>query len=174
MVGEIRDPETAQTAVQAALTGHLVLATLHARDAVRAIPRLIDMDVEPYQLSAALTACVSQRLLRRLCPLCCRQASDPNLAEELDRRGVRFPIAQGRQPVGCDHCFQTGYNGRISATELLLVDDQISSAISRRQDTLELERLASNAGYRPLAADALTKAESQIISLDEALAVGAF
>ena len=128
MVGEIRDVETAQTAVQASLTGHLVLSTVHTNSAVAAIARLRDMGVESYLLASTLTAILAQRLVRRLCPHC-REAYDPD-AGELELLGLPANTdAKLYRPVGCSHCNQLGYEGRTGIYELVMVDDAMRRLI---------------------------------------------
>lgn len=129
LVGEIRDAETAKIAVQAALTGHLVLATLHTNSALAAVPRLVDMGVEPYLLGAVLRGVLAQRLVRRLCAHC--------------------------GGSGCDHCNQTGYAGRVAIGELLLLDAELSEALAQSLElSAEQKERLHLAGYRPLGDDA--------------------
>lgn len=125
LVGEIRDTETARTAVQAALTGHLVLATLHAIDAERAVPRLIDMGVEPFQLAACFKGAMSQRLVRRLCPEC-RIGRPPSDAERL---AFSLDTQQVFDPSGCVSCGHTGYSGRIAISEAFEADEQFAQSL---------------------------------------------
>jgi general secretion pathway protein E len=147
MVGEIRDLETAQIAVQAALTGHLVLSTVHTNSAAATIARLRDMGLEDYLMTAVLRGVLAQRLVRKLCPSCRREADAP--AElvrrfELDRR-TKGPIRLWH-PVGCAECRQTGYRGRQAIAELLVPNDTIERLIFSRADTSEIERAAVAAG----------------------------
>ena len=128
MVGEIRDVETAQIAVQASLTGHLVLSTVHTNSAVAAIARLRDMGVESYLLASTLSAIIAQRLVRRLCPHC-REAYQPDEAE-LELLGLEAGSeATLYRPKGCDHCKQLGYDGRTGAYEIVVVDEGMRSLI---------------------------------------------
>ncbi len=135
MVGEIRDKETADIAVQASLTGHLVLSTVHTNDSVGAITRMRDMGVEPFLLASTLRAVIAQRLVRRLCKHCRREATiDPALADMLG-------IKQGRtvyHPVGCDHCNQSGYQGRIGLFEAIRIDDTIRRLINANASEEEI------------------------------------
>ena len=143
MVGEIRDRETAEIAVQSALTGHLVLATLHTNDALSAFTRLVDMGIEPYLVAAAVQAVMAQRLVRRLCPQCSTaDAADP----------------RWRLPTGCDACQHTGYRGRLGIYELVPVGAELRHAVSTLAPQAELERLADAAGRRSLRDDGLLKA----------------
>jgi type IV pilus assembly protein PilB len=168
MVGEIRDTETATIAVQASLTGHLVLATLHTNDAVSAVTRLINMGIEPYLIGAALRGVISQRLVRCLCPTC-RQPQDPPAA--LKKRIGGLPEGQYYVPRGCDACKGAGYSGRIGIYELLVVTDAFADLTSRNPTLGELRKLALQEGLMPLLQDGLRKAAEGITSLDEVLRV---
>jgi general secretion pathway protein E len=144
MVGEIRDGETAQIAVQAALTGHLVLSTLHTNSAAAAVTRLRDMGVEDYLLTAVLRGIMAQRLVRRLCPDCRRrEAAAPELIDrfDLDRRTADRPILLSRA-VGCPACRQTGYRGRTAIAEFLRLGPEIERLIFARADHATIERAA--------------------------------
>jgi type II secretory ATPase GspE/PulE/Tfp pilus assembly ATPase PilB-like protein len=174
LVGEIRDSETALIALQAALTGHLVLASVHANDAPRIAPRLLEMGVEPYQLAAALLAGAAQRLVRRLCA--CRKQRPLADAEAalLSRNGVQ---CRAGEPVyeaqGCAHCNQEGYRGRIAAAELFTVDAEMRTLIGARRPLADLVAHASRTFYRPLVHDAFEKARAGATSVTEALALAA-
>jgi general secretion pathway protein E len=136
MIGEIRDFETAQIAIQASLTGHLVLATVHTNDSVSSVTRLIDMGVEPYLLSSSLLGALAQRLVRKLCVHCKRQD------------------ANGRwRPVGCEHCSQTGYKGRTGVYELMVADDKLRSLIHNRAAESQLFVTAEEGGLRSMRED---------------------
>ena len=136
MIGEIRDFETAQIAIQASLTGHLVLATLHTNDAASAVTRLTDMGVEPFLLSSSLLGVLAQRLVRKLCTRCCRQDGD------------------GRwHAVGCEHCGQTGYKGRTGIYELLVTDDRIRALVHGKGAESEVLAAAKAGGLRPMRED---------------------
>jgi len=155
MIGEIRDLETAQIAVQASLTGHLVLATLHTNDAATAVTRLIDMGIEPFLLSSTLLGVLAQRLVRKLCPQCKR------------------PDASGRgfHPVGCESCGHTGYSGRTGIYELLRVDDPIRTLIHAAANDQEIRRTAEAAGMLPLRADGMRWYSAGVTSQEEILRV---
>ena len=140
MIGEIRDLETAQIAVQASLTGHLVLATLHTNDAPAAVTRLLDMGIEPFLLSSSLLGVIAQRLVRKLCVHCRQQV--------LDSHGHTH-----WQEVGCDHCGQTGYHGRVGIYELLMTTDQIREQIHNRASEAEVRVIAQRNGMRPMRQD---------------------
>ena len=141
MVGEIRDLETAQIAVQASLTGHLVLSTLHTNSAVGAVTRLADMGIEPFLLSSSLLGVLAQRLVRRLCPDCKRLA--PASEKECELVGLDFAKApQIYHPVGCTNCRYTGYRGRQGIYELLLVDDEMRTLIHNNVSEQDIEKHA--------------------------------
>jgi len=153
MIGEIRDLETAQIAVQASLTGHLVLATLHTNDSVSAVTRLADMGVEPYLLASSLLGVLAQRLVRCLCPACRAPASATGgEAKVLASLGLP-PATRLWHAVGCDACGRSGYRGRTGIYELLLVDDDARRAIHDRSGEPALRDLAARAGLRTLAVD---------------------
>jgi general secretion pathway protein E len=150
MIGEMRDEETARIAVEASLTGHLVLATLHTNDAPSAITRLIDMGVEPYLLSSSLLGAQAQRLVRKLCPAC-KRVDD-----------------QGRwHPVGCAACGQTGYRGRTGIYELMLVDGAIRALLVGRPSLEGIREAAARQGMKTLRVSALQKAIEGRTTLDE-------
>jgi len=150
MVGEIRDLETAQIAVQASLTGHLVLATLHTNDSISSITRLIDMGIEPFLLSSSLLGVLAQRLLRRLCPDC------------------RRPDDKGQwQSVGCPGCGQVGYVGRTGVYELLELDEQLRAAIHARENDARLREIARTRGFRTLNEDGARWVATGVTSAEE-------
>jgi general secretion pathway protein E len=156
MIGEIRDRETAEIAIQSALTGHLVLATLHTNDALSAFTRLVDMGIEPFLVAASCQAVMAQRLVRRLCPHCSRPAA----------------VAPGepgdwREPVGCAHCQDTGYHGRTGIYELVGVGPGLRHAVAGAAPAAELARLADAAGRRDLRADGMLKAARGLTSMEE-------
>jgi general secretion pathway protein E len=157
MIGEIRDLETAQIAVQASLTGHLVLATLHTNDAASAVTRLTDMGVEPYLLASSLLGVLAQRLVRQLCPVC-KEARVEN--------GVTH-----WHPVGCDRCGQSGYSGRRGVYELLLIDDALRPLIHRNAADAEILAAGRAQGMRTLREDGNRWLESGVTSLEEVLRV---
>src|SRR5690606_34442663 len=131
MVGEVRDSETAELAVTAALTGHLVFSSLHTNEAAGAFPRLIDMGVEPFLVASSVNGVLAQRLVRRVCTKC-RESYEatPIELQELGIRNVQGPITLYKA-VGCVNCNQTGYSGRINVHELLIVDDSVRSLIMK-------------------------------------------
>jgi general secretion pathway protein E len=153
MIGEIRDLETAQIAVQASLTGHLVLATLHTNDAASAVTRLADMGVEPYLLSSSLLGVLAQRLVRTLCPAC-RKPVTPGAAERELIASIGLPSSTAlHAPVGCDACNQTGYRGRTGIYELIVADEPVRRAIHDREPESALREAAARQGAKSLRAD---------------------
>jgi general secretion pathway protein E len=170
MIGEIRDLETAQIAVQASLTGHLVLATLHTNDTVSAVNRLVDMGMEPFLLASSLLGVLAQRLVRRLCPAC-REAYVPDAAE-LALFGAE-PPAQLYRPVGCAACGRTGYHGRSGIYELLEIDEDLRRGIHEHAAEHVLGAIAQQqaAGFRLLREDGLRWVRCGETSLEELLRV---
>jgi len=167
LVGEIRDLETAEIAVQASLTGHLVLSTLHTNSAIGAVTRLVDMGVEPFLISSSLLAVVAQRLVRRLCEHC-REAYTPNASQvELLGAGGSSKVYRSR---GCEQCDFTGFRGRVGIYELVEVDDAIRRAIHDGVSEADLTALARRHSAN-LIADGLEKVREGVTSLDEVLRV---
>ena len=169
LVGEIRDNDTAEIAVRSALTGHLVLSTLHTNDAVGAVPRLLDMQIAPYLLASALNGVVAQRLLRRLCVKCRRPATPPD--DLLTSLGIRPGTGTFFEAAGCRACGETGYKGRIGVYEILEVTDDIRSLVATHARVEEIAGSARRGGMRLLAEDAAEKASRGLTSLEEALRV---
>ncbi len=170
MVGEIRDHETAHTAVQAALTGHLVLSTLHTNDAPSSVTRLVNIGLEPFLVGAALNGVLAQRLLRRLCKSCKTQtAPSEEMAEFLEMNGL--PSDEMWSPVGCDKCRNTGYAGRVGIYEMLAVDDTLRDVIARNPNVSEFRRLCLERGMNSLRADGINKATEGLTSIQEVLRV---
>ncbi len=168
LVGEIRDKETAAVAIQASLTGHLVLSTLHTIDAASSVARLLDIGVESYKIAAALKGVIAQRLVRRLCPHCCKVATDP-VAERL----VRW-IPQGtalHQAVGCNECGNTGYRGRLALMEVLLVDAEVERRIAAGDSTDKVVDAARMAGLRSLWESGIDHVIAGATDLEELLRV---
>ncbi len=167
MVGEIRDRETAQVAVQASLTGHLVLSTLHTNTAIGAVTRLRDMGIEPFLLASSLLAVLSQRLVRRLCRDCRRPLRPPE--EELRRLDLPSDGSY-HEAAGCAHCHDTGYRGRTTITELVVIDEELRRLISRQVAEDELLSLARKRGAG-LLGSGLRLAANGVTSLEEVLRV---
>ena len=154
MIGEIRDYETAQIAIQASLTGHLVLATVHTNDAPSTVTRMIDMGVEPFLLSSSLRGVLAQRLVRKLCTHC------------------RRVDEQGRwHPVGCPECGQTGYKGRTGVYELMTSNDAVRALIHSRASEAQLLAAADQAGLRSMREDGQRLVDEGVTSLEEVLRV---
>ncbi len=170
MVGEIRDLETAEVAIQSALTGHTILSTLHTNTAAASVTRLIDMGVEPFLITSTLNAVLAQRLVRRLCPKC-REAYEPtqaflqSLLPGTDVSGV----TQLYRPKGCDACGHTGFRGRLSVMELLPVDEEISGIILARGEARAVQRSAVSHGMRTMLADGLLKSQKGLTTIEEVL-----
>ncbi|HFD80060.1 MAG TPA: type II/IV secretion system protein [Gammaproteobacteria bacterium] len=166
LVGEIRDEDTADMALRAAMTGHQVYSTLHTNSAVGAIPRLLDLGIVPDILAGNIIGIVAQRLVRKLCPHC-RREDRPNELE-----GHLLRLGEGERPViyraqGCDHCHNFGYRGRMAITELLRVDQDMDELISRRASRREILELALDKEFRPLAEDALRRVLDGSTTLEE-------
>lgn len=166
MVGEVRDEETARTAIQAALTGHLVFSTLHTNDAASAITRLVNMGVEPFLISAALNMILAQRLVRRVCPKCRSEYEPPRtLRRALEKMG--YDIPKFHKGVGCRRCRNTGYAGRIGVHEILVVNDELRDAVVAGESIGELRRIGSNNGMITLRHDGFRKVHEGITTIEE-------
>jgi general secretion pathway protein E len=168
LVGEIRDLETAEIAIQASLTGHLVFSTLHTNDAPSAITRLVDMGVEAYLVSSSLVAVLAQRLVRQLCAAC-KEPYQPK-PEELAEIGVRAngPITIHRA-VGCATCHHTGYRGRLGIFEMMIVDDDVRSLATQNTDAKTIKKRAMANGMKTLRVDGARKVVEGITSIEEVL-----
>jgi type IV pilus assembly protein PilB len=172
MVGEIRDAETATIACEAALTGHLVLSTLHTNDAPSAATRLIDLGVEPFLISSAVIGVLAQRLVRLICPRCKEEYQPP--ASALSRLG--FDVSNNEQVkfyrgAGCYHCSRKGYRGRIGVYELMLINDEIRELILRKSSSMDIKEAAVRSGMITLKDDVLEKILLGLTTLEEALRV---
>ncbi len=166
LVGEIRDADTARMAVQSAMTGHLVLTTIHARDSIGSIFRLLDLGVEPFLLGSALTNVLSQRLLRTLCPRC-KMRYKPAV-RDLARCGVEELAGTDLYAaVGCEDCMGIGFRGRQAVFELLTVNDQVRDAVVHKPTIQQLRAAAGDWIFQTLREDALRKLKAGVISLDE-------
>ena len=170
MVGEIRDVDTARTAIQASLTGHLVLSTLHTNDAPSSVTRLINIGVEPYLIGAAMNGCLAQRLVRRICPHCKTQARpDDHIAEHLAMHGVAMDeVVVGE---GCDRCRNTGYAGRLGLYELLILDDALRDRIAGSPNVTEFRRVCIERGMVTLREDGFQKVAQGQTTVEEVLRV---
>ncbi|EGV52484.1 GspE/PulE family protein [endosymbiont of Riftia pachyptila] len=173
MIGEMRDQETAAIAIQSALTGHLVLSTLHTNDAAGSITRLLDMGVDDFLLKSTLTAVLAQRLVRRLCDAC---KQPYRVGEELAQRlrlsaSVEMETAQFYTAHGCEQCRGTGYIGRAAIVEIILLDDKIRDLIMARADSLSIARQARSANMLTLYEDGMAKAAKGVTTIEEILRV---
>ncbi|PYU30338.1 MAG: type II secretion system protein GspE [Acidobacteria bacterium] len=171
MLGEIRDSETAEIALTAAQTGHLVLSTLHTNDSVSAITRLIDLNVPPFLVSSSVSGIIAQRLVRRLCTCRDEVAMSPEYQARLLAAGVEDVETRMCIPVGCSLCDDTGYQGRIGIYEVLVADEGICSAIRAGAEHHEIRSLARSNGMKLMQEQALTKVRMGLTSLDEVLRV---
>ncbi len=173
MIGEMRDTETAEIAVQSALTGHLVLSTLHTNDAAGSVMRMLDMGVEDYLLTSAVIAIQAQRLVRTLCPEC-REPYTP-IDEIVERLGLDRFASDGaltlHRPVGCDHCGDTGYSGRFAILEILPMSDAIRQLVLKRHDVGDIARAAAESGMVSMRDDGLCKAVAGHTTFEEVLRV---
>jgi general secretion pathway protein E len=170
MVGEIRDHETAEIAIHASLTGHLVFSTLHTNNAAGAVARLVEMEIQPFLISSSLLAVIAQRLVRRLC----KQCKQPYTPTDEDLRSLEVDV-QGERPVfyrakGCEACTETGYSGRVGIYELLVVDDPVRRAILSNTDANTITRIAAERGMITLRADGARQVLAGKTSMEEVLA----
>ncbi|NLF02426.1 MAG: type II/IV secretion system protein, partial [Anaerolineales bacterium] len=173
LVGEIRDTETAQIAVQAALTGHLVFSTLHTNDAPSAIVRLIDMGIEPYLVASCLEGVIAQRLVRRVCAQCREPVQpDPGILEEIGRsypertKGATFYKARG-----CPLCNYTGYHGRIALFEMLIIDDELRGMVAHQESAAQVRAKAVENGLITLRQDGWSSVLDGVTTIEEVLRV---
>jgi type II secretory ATPase GspE/PulE/Tfp pilus assembly ATPase PilB-like protein len=172
MIGEIRDAETANIAINASLTGHLVFSTLHTNDAPSAVARLIDIGVKPFLIASALRAVMAQRLVRKLCPLC----KTPAELNNKEIRALSLDVSRMAEasifgPVGCDKCRNNGYKGRMGIFEMFLVDDEVRQMINTGLTTTQLRRRARELGMRTLREDGIRKVLSGLTSGSEVVHV---
>ncbi len=179
MVGEIRDLETAETAINAALTGHLMLSTLHTNDAAGALPRFISMGVKPFLLSPSMNAIIGQRLLRKICETCKEKLTlDPETQEKVKKILGDIPEASGEKIAdlttliffhgkGCDACNGSGYKGRVGIYEILVMDDLVRAAMSESINEYQVRELAKKQGMTTMTQDGLLKAIDGLTTIDE-------
>jgi type IV pilus assembly protein PilB len=170
MVGEIRDSETARIAIEAALTGHMMLTTLHTNDAPGALPRLNEMGIETFLTASAVDCVVAQRLARKLCPTCKRRTIIPvaALCEEGVRAGTDL---EGYEPVGCPRCNNTGYRGRVGIYSVMSMSDRIKELTIARAAEPEIAGVAEEEGMLTLREDGVSKVRTGVTSLEEVLRV---
>ena len=171
LVGEIRDKETANIAVEAALTGHLLITTLHTNDAASTVARLTDMGIEPFMISSSLVCVCAQRLMRRVCKVC-RVAYEPDGREkDLMQRAIGWSgQIYKASPSGCSKCNNTGYKGRVGIHELLTTSEELIEAINKEAETAELKRIAMKSGMKTLHQDSIIKVKEGLSTLAEAVA----
>jgi len=179
MVGEIRDEETAGIAVNAALTGHLLLSTLHTNDAATTLPRLLDMGIEPFLIASTVNVAMSQRLVRRLCQTCkvkkdLTKDEIKSLESSLPKnylRGISLINKNFYEGKGCNECDGSGYRGRIAIHEVLEVTESIRKAIMTQATAATIRDIAVLEGMVPIVQDGLVKAEQGVTSIEEVLRV---
>ncbi len=175
MVGEIRDAETAGIAVNSALTGHLLLSTIHTSDAATTLPRLLDMKIEPFLVASTVTIAIGQRLLRTICGVC----KDEEKATETLVKRIRFihdisEVKVGQvfyKGRGCDSCKGTGYRGRSSVNEVMVMNDALRDAVQRKASSVEMKSIAVKSGMTTMLEDGITKARNGHTTLEEVLRV---
>jgi len=169
MIGEIRDVETAEIAIHASLTGHLVLSTLHTNDSASAVTRLIDMGIEPYLISSSVIGVMAQRLVRVICPQCKGPYTPQEPIISLCTESERACLTEGRfhKGFGCENCLKTGYWGRTGIFELLVIDDRIKEMVSKRAGSHIIKQAAVEKGMATLRADGLHKALAGETTLEE-------
>lgn len=170
MVGEIRDEETAEIAIRAALTGHFVMSTLHSNDAISSVPRLLDMNIEPYLVISALNGVISQRLVRKICENC-RVEHIPSAVEKtvFDKRFIG--IEKIYKGSGCSKCLNTGYKGRIALHEMFILDEKIRDLLFNEASMFDIQKEAMRQGMIPLIDDGLLKVKAGFTTLEEVLKV---
>lgn len=172
MIGEIRDLETAEIAIQAALTGHLVLSTLHTNNAPGAITRLLDMNVEPFLIGSAVIGVIAQRLVRRLCSFCRKEYKIPDDIKKKIPREISYgKDLIAARPAGCEKCYNIGYSGRTGIFEILTMDDEIREFILKRANESEIAQLAISKGMSTLKASGFKKVLEKVTSLEEVMRV---
>ncbi len=172
MIGEIRDVETANIAINASLTGHLVFSTLHTNDAPSAVARLVDIGVQPFLVSSAVRAIIAQRLVRKVCPKCA-QPYELTTAE-LSALGLDESQLEGatvKKGVGCDNCKHLGYKGRMGIFEMFLIDDEVRHMVNNKASTVELRKRAREMGMRTLREDGVRKVLAGMTTAEEVIGV---
>jgi type IV pilus assembly protein PilB len=180
LVGEIRDEETAGIAINSAMTGHLVLSTLHTNDAATALPRLLDMGVEPFLIASTVNIIIAQRLVRKICfkcrasyelPLDSKQLSEQKDLQRLLKTYVKEKTIRLYKGNGCPVCHNSGYNGRVGIFEILIVDNDLKNAITKRSDATTVKTLAVKRGMKIMLEDGIEKATQGITTIDEIIRV---
>ncbi|PIR53178.1 hypothetical protein COU76_02555, partial [Candidatus Peregrinibacteria bacterium CG10_big_fil_rev_8_21_14_0_10_49_10] len=177
LVGEIRDGETAEIAVNAALTGHLLFSTLHSNDAATAVPRLIEMGLEPFLLASTLEVVIGQRLVRRICPYCRYSYSVTGQEARTFFAGAEKFFQRGSTTLykgkGCDSCGNTGYRGRIGIHELLIVTPEIEELIIKQSTSTDINLLARKQGMKLMFEDGFAKVMAGMTTIEELIRVAA-
>jgi type IV pilus assembly protein PilB len=170
LVGEIRDKETANIAVEAALTGHLLLTTLHTNDASSTIARLTDMGIEPFMISSSLLCVCAQRLMRRVCKVCKRPTEAEGREKEIIEKALGWsgPIFHAN-PRGCSRCNGTGYKGRVGIHELMAITEELIEAINRGKESADIKKIAVRNGMKTLHQDSMLKVKEGLSTMEEAL-----
>jgi general secretion pathway protein E len=171
LVGEIRDRETAEIAVQSALTGHLVFSTLHTNDSASAITRLVDIGIEPFLISSSLLAVIAQRLVRMLCEHCKEPYKPDMTMQALGLRPDRLNKYTFYRARGCDQCFQTGYRGRVGIYEIMLMGHKLKTLIQKTYDSFQIKQEALKLGMTTLRRDGLEKVLRGITTIEEVVRV---
>ncbi|MEY5025176.1 MAG: hypothetical protein RLZZ244_704, partial [Verrucomicrobiota bacterium] len=172
MVGEIRDPDTANIAINAALTGHLVFSTLHTNDAPGAVARLVDIGVQPFLVASAVRGMLAQRLVRRICPKCRRPAELlPSDMRSLGVDASQVAAASVSKGAGCDSCRNSGYKGRAGIFEIFIVDDDVRHMINDHATTLQLRKRAREMGMRTMREDGIRKVLAGMTTAEEVISV---
>ncbi|MET0577564.1 MAG: ATPase, T2SS/T4P/T4SS family, partial [Ilumatobacteraceae bacterium] len=169
LIGEIRDEETARIAVQSALTGHVVMSSLHATDATAALYRLIDMGIEPFLLASALVGVVGQRLVRRVCPSCVTEYEPSGEERVLYERFGGSPKTTFVHGAGCNYCSGTGYRGRVGVYEVLAVTDEIRQLVVSAGPPQEARAMAVSQGMRTMSHEAMTLVADDVTTIDEVM-----
>jgi general secretion pathway protein E/type IV pilus assembly protein PilB len=172
MIGEIRDAETANIAINASLTGHLVFSTLHTNDAPSAVARLIDIGVQPFLVSSAVRAIVAQRLVRKICPNC-KQPYEMS-EHEMEMLGIdatQLSESSVSRGGGCDTCKHLGYKGRAGIFEIFLIDDEVRHMVNNKANTVDLRKRAREMGMRTLREDGIRKVLSGMTTAEEVISV---
>ncbi|MFY9923623.1 MAG: GspE/PulE family protein [Opitutaceae bacterium] len=170
LVGEIRDVETAEIAVEAALTGHLLISTLHTNDAPSTIARLTDMDIEPFMISSSILCVCAQRLMRRVCKQCKVQYEPKGREMEILEKAIGWsgPIFK-HNPKGCPRCNGNGYRGRVGIHELMVTNEELIEGINKKLETAELKKIAQRQGMKTLHQDSLLKVKEGLSTMEEAI-----
>jgi type IV pilus assembly protein PilB len=167
MVGEIRDTETAEIAIRAAITGHLVLSTIHTNDALSTVVRLVDMGIEPFLVASSVKCIIAQRLVKKLCPHCKKE----HVVSSTDNILLRTELSTASMPVGCSHCNNTGYSGRMAVFEIVLIDQKLERLISKGADMDALRQYAVDKKIRTLREEVMDLVVGGVTSIDEAVRI---